>query len=504
MTQDLGPDKQAIGSEPDKRIKSGFVWMGAASIASQVLMALAMVVAMVFLSQEEIGISTIVIAVAACLEAFAGLGMGQAILQDNDLTQDEVHSAFWFAFFFGIAVFVVGVPLVWPVAAFYGYPALVPLLMVGLAKFTLSSWAALPISLVNRRLEYEKLGAVTVLSTLWCTILKIVLAFCGCGAWALVIGDAAGSLGMLVGGLICSKYRPAFHFKWSECRRFIGYGTKTCIWSLIDQLNKNLHFLLLGKFLPASLFGGYKVAYELAMTPALSVFNVVTKSSFPVFARFQDSRPDLTKLFFWNQKNISIFVAVASVFIWISGGDMFDLVVSGDNDWEGAVKAIPFILVVAFTKSLLQAYPDLYRACGKPEYGIYSSLVEAGLIFVCCGLSLMVLPESYMLYGMLTVWEIVLLLVFAMHCVLVRRFIDSNLKMVWQHIKDSVFFAAFSGLLAFALVWGMSFLPLHGVIRIILEFACVAVCLKLFAKFRLKMPVSELWSNSKSKPKDVG
>lgn len=503
MTQDLGPDKQAIGSEPDKRIKSGFVWIGAASIASQVLMALAMVVAMFFLTTEEIGHSTIVISIATCLEAFAGLGMGQAILQDNDLTQDEVHSAFWFAFIWGIGFFLLCIPLAWPISAFYNEPALIPLLITGIAKFIFLSWATVPILLVNRRLEYEKLGAVTAIATLIGTLLKIVLAICDCGAWALVIGDSSINVGILIGGFICSKYCPAFHFKWSECRRFIAYGFKTCLWSLVDLTNKHLHFLLLGKFLPASLFGGYKVAYELAMTPALSVFNVVTKSSFPVFARFQDSRPDLTKLFFWNQKNISIFVAVASVFIWISGADIFSLMESSENDWTVAVKAIPFILVVAFTKSLLQAYPDLYRACGKPEYGIFSSLVEAGLIFVCCGLSLMVLPESYMLYGMLTVWEIVLLLVFAMHCVLVRRFVDSNLKMVWQHIKDSVFFAAFSGLVAFALVWGMSFLPLHGVIRIVLEFACVAVCLKLFAKFRLKMPVSELWSNSKNKRKNA-
>lgn len=496
MKQDLGPDKAAIGSEPDKRIKSGFVWMGAASIISQVLMALAMVVAMMFMSSEEIGAATLVIAIAACLEAFAGLGMGQAILQDNNLTENEVHSAFWFAFFFGIAVFLICVPLAWPVASFYGYPALEVLLMVGLAKFTLSSWATVPILLVNRRLEYEKLGAVTALSTLWCTILKIVLTVCGCGAWALVIGDAAGSLGMLVGGLICSKYRPALHFKWSECRRFIGYGTKTCIWALIDQLNKNLHFLLLGKFLNPSLFGGYKIAYELAMTPALSVFNVVTKSSFPVFARFQDSRPDLTKLFFWNQKNISLFVVVASVFIWISGGDMFSLI---EGDWADAVRAIPFILVVAFTKSLLQAYPDLYRACGKPEYGIYSSLAETLLIFVFCGLSLILLPETYALYGMLCVWEFVLLLVFGMHCILVQRFVDSSLKVVWKHLKDSLLFATFSGVASFGLILLMNLFPLHGVVRIILEFACVALCLKLFAKYRLNIPVSELWSNSKVK-----
>lgn len=499
MKQDLGPDKQAIGPEPEKRIKSGFAWMGAASIGSQILMALAMVIAMFFLTPEEMGLSTIVIAIASIMDSFAGLGMGQAVLQDNDLKENEVHSAFWFAVFFGIGLFLICVPLAWPVAYFYGEAALVPLLIVGLTRFLLSSWATVPILLVNRRLEYEKLGVVTVLSTLWCTILKIVLAVCGCGAWALVIGDAAGSLGMLVGGLICSKYRPAMHFKWSECRRFVAYGAKTCLWLVVDQLNKNLHYLLIGKFLGNSLLGGYRVAYELAMTPALSVFNVVTKTSFPVFARFQDSRPELTKLFFWNQKHIALFVVIASVFIWISGSDMFGLMASVDGGWVDAARVIPFVLIVAFTKSLLQAYPDLYRACGKPEYALYSSIGESLLILVFCGLSLMVMPESYALYGMMCVWECMLLVMFGIHCILVKRFIDSSLRIVWAQIKEAALFAIFSGVVSAALILVMDMLPLHNVIRIILEFACVAGCLKIFAKYRLKMPVSELWSNSKPK-----
>ena len=492
MPKDLAYEKD-LTVDPKKSIRSGFGWLGIASILSQILDALTMFVAMIFMTKEDIGIATLAISFAVIVESFNSLGTNQGILQSKSLTPDETHSVFWFSTAFGLCCLVLLIPLAWPFAAFYENAALVPLFITSMFKLPLVSIAAVPEQLINRRLEYRKLSIINIFTTLFCSLLKIGLAICGFGPWALVVGSTAFGLGKLVGAFAFSKYIPKRHFKFAECKRFISYGVKTCLSTALNQFNKNLHFLVVGKLLGEGVLGIYKMAYELAMTPALALFVVVTKSSFPVFSRLQDKRDELSKLFLWNQKNIALLAAIPTVAILFAAEDIFGLMPKAE--WMAAIPIIPFVLVLSFFRSIMLAYPDLYRACGRPDFPIYTELLETILFCLMCTGAVYAYP-AFPLQAMICTWVALHLVYYGVHFEISQRFIDSSIPKLITHILPGIGYILFAALPSVPLYMIRDMLPFTNWTHIILQLLVIVGTLYLYARFVLKIGIRKLFGKS--------
>ena len=492
MSKDLAYEKD-LTVDPKKSIRSGFGWLGMASILSQILDALTMFIAMSFMSKEDIGIATLALSFAVIIEAFNSLGTNQGILQSKSLTSDETHSVFWFSTFFGLAVLVLLIPLAWPFAAFYNNAALIPLFITSMFKLPLVSIASVPEQLINRRFEFRKISIINIFTSIFCSSLKIGLAICGFGAWAIVIGSTAWGLGKLVGAFAFSKYIPKKHFKFSECKRFISYGVKTCLSTALNQFNKNLHFLIVGKLLGEGVLGIYKIAYELAMTPALALFVVVTKSSFPVFSRLQDKREELSKLFLWNQKNIALLAAIPTVAILFAAEDIFALIPK--PEWLEAIPIIPFVLVLSFVRSIMLAYPDLYRACGRPDLPIYTELLETVSFAVMCSCAIYAYNANP-LQAMICTWTALHIVYFGVHFRISQRFIDSSIPKLFMHILPGIGYILLASLLSVPLYFFRDMLPFTNWTHIFLELLIIVLTLMFYARFVLKISIRKLIGKS--------
>ena len=498
MKQDLAYDKE-LHESPQKSMRSGFFWIGIASVLSQILAACTMFIVMLFVSKSEMGIATLAIAFINIFEALNSLGTNKALLQDNDLTPAETQSVFWFSSFFGLAVFIVAIPLSFPVAWFYELDALIPLFIVAMLKLPVVCVAAVPLQLINRRLEYKKISLTNMVTSLVCNILKIVLAAYGAGAWSLVIGETLFGFGTLIGAFGFSKFKPQLHFRLHECKRFIQYGYKACAAGLLTQFNKNLHYLIVGKFLGEGVLGIYRIAYELAMTPSMAMYDVVNKSSFPIFARLKEKRSELSQLFLWNQGNIGLFAAIPTAFILFGAADIFELMTN--PEWVAATPVIPFVLTLSFLKALLQTYPDLFQACGKPEYPLITLSLEAILIGGLCSLALWIAPPAQSLQAMVSTWIGVLAILTIVYRSFAKHFIDALLVHILSNLRHGLGVLAFTSLISVPLWLYRDLLPYKQWSHIILQFLISGVCLLIYTKFVMKVSIRDLLGKKK-KPAD--
>ena len=273
----------------------------------------------------------------------------------------------------------------------------------------------------------------------------------------------------------------------------MSYGIKTCFSTALNQFNKNLHFLIVGKLLGEGVLGIYKMAYELAMTPALALFVVVTKSSFPVFSRLQDKRDELSKLFLWNQKNIALLAAIPTVAIFFAAKDIFGLMPKAE--WMDAIPIIPFVLVLSFFRSIMLAYPDLYRACGRPEYPIYTELLETVLFVVACTGAIFAY-DAFPLQAMICTWIALHIIYFGVHFEISQRFIDSSIPKLIRHILPGIGYILFAALPSVPLYLFRDSLPFTNYTHIILELLIIVGTLFLYAKFVLKMSIRKLFGKS--------
>ena len=354
--------------------KRGVFWIGLASLITRLLDIASYVVILVFLSPEELGLATLAWSVAVILESFNGLGLGTALVQAPSVDRRQWDSAYWFTV--GLAfILVASISAASPfIASYYGSDILQPMIMVSALKLLFVGMALVPLQSLNRALKFKEIGFVETFATFLSSVIKILLAWQGFGAWALVMAHTGHGFFMMVGANIFHPFLPKLRFSLNAIRPMIIFGMKVATSGIIFHFYRNADFLLVGKFLGNEILGVYRVARDVAMTLAETVLKIVNRVSFPVFSRLADKVEELKEIFLWMQRNLALLLVPIVVILTFGSVDLMTLI--GKEDWIAAAPAIQVLSWVAMLRGLAQMMPQLFHATGKPEYAIYDSLIS--------------------------------------------------------------------------------------------------------------------------------
>lgn len=358
----------------DSKVWRGFFWLGASGGALRLIDLAGSVVILYRLSAEQMGLASLAWTVAVIIESFNGLGVGVALVQAPELDEEELDSLFWFCVLVGL-VLSAGIALASPaIAQAFGRGAYWPMLAVASTRLTFMSVALVPMQLLQRRLEFKSLALVQTLAAALAGISKVTLLFANAGAWALVLAHAAEGLFTLLVSYALFPFWPKARFSFEKTRRFLRFGARAAASSVLYQSYRNIDFVIVGRFFGVTALGAYRVAFDVAMVPAMAILDVVNRTAFPIYARIGLAHPDsLKRTFLTMTRRLALVsgpLAVLSVFF---APDILNLV-SGSR-WAAANPLIEVLCWAAFLRTLTQSIPQLFHAAGRPELAAYDSLL---------------------------------------------------------------------------------------------------------------------------------
>ena len=147
-----------------QRVLKSFLFFGAGNASTRVLNAIALIYALKELSQADLGLATLVMAILAIVQAATELGLGAAVVQRKELSREQLDSLFWVGLVLSCAVYGV-IALSAPLAArFYDSPELSPMLMVYGSAIVISALFVVPRSLMVRDLHFGRLAVIDLAS----------------------------------------------------------------------------------------------------------------------------------------------------------------------------------------------------------------------------------------------------------------------------------------------------------------------------------------------------
>ena len=197
----------------------GFNWLGGATIVAKVLDFSTILAALLFLTKEQVGVASLVVSIAMVVEAFDGLGTGEALVQARSVSRLQLDTLFWFVI--GAAALVAGLTLLAApgIAAIYGVAGMQAYFISAAIKQPLVGAALIPLAMMSRDLQYERIAIVNVFATWAAALTRLGLAVAGTGAWAIVGGYAASGLYVLIGALLASSsgWRRSGRWCGSDC-----------------------------------------------------------------------------------------------------------------------------------------------------------------------------------------------------------------------------------------------------------------------------------------------
>ena len=228
----------------------------------------------VALSQSILGFATLI----------ALSGVNAAIVTRRTDLQVAASSYFWLALGVGLVGLGAFALTAVPVTRVLGQPGAAPYVAVLAISFPLGMLALVPGALLQREFRFGWMNASIVASAGSYFALEIILALAGWGAWAVIIGQVAGSAIGLIVSLVGARWRPAARFSWATVRSDISLTAGLGAGQALSFVQKNADNWAVSSILGGPALGIYYVAYVLPNIVRQRLTITLTQLLLPAYA----------------------------------------------------------------------------------------------------------------------------------------------------------------------------------------------------------------------------
>lgn len=342
------------------RIARSVFWIVWSKGGVQLLSFLSTLVVARLLNPSDYGVMALAGIWTGTVAMVADMGLGVAIVQFRDLEKSELNACFWIVFGLGGLGYLALYAAAPAIAAWFAVPALASVLRVSGLSLLLIAATLVPGSLLQKRLELDKIARADIISAIVVIPIMLTLAWNGAGVWALVVGALGQAVVSSAVILWFMPWVPGFHIGGQRIREIIQYSASTLGarigWAAYSQMDT----FILGKLAGDHVLGFYAMAKQLAILPVTKISVVVNQLASPVMALLQTDRGRLRDSF------LRVLRLVGCVTVPLSAGmafiaEDFVQVVLGEH-WLPIVPVFQLLCIYALTHSFEVLLPPVLLA----------------------------------------------------------------------------------------------------------------------------------------------
>jgi PST family polysaccharide transporter len=362
---------------------SGVRWMSAARVVAELVGLGTMVVLARLIPPAEFGIFVITLLVQELALSLLGESVGSALIQRPHLRREHVRAAQAICLTLGLAM--AGVALL---AAEFVFEPIFGSETAGLVRlsvpfFLLIGLATTPQAMLQRRLDFRRVGLIQIASLVVRSAVAVVLAaFAGMDAEALVLGALAGSL-IATAIAIGSVTLPAPSFNRRAARELGEYGVPAGIAAISWIGFRNADYAIVGARLGLTATGIYWRAFQLAVEYQRKISTLLYQIGFPLLSRSQ-SEEGMLAMRFRIMRVLSAIVFPLLAMLAFSAPELIPALFG--SAWEEAVVPTQLLVVAGAATLVIDGIGTTMMAAGRPRallvYGWAHFIVYAAAIVV--------------------------------------------------------------------------------------------------------------------------
>jgi len=346
---------------------SGVKWTGASTIFIGLIEFIKFAVLARLLSPSDFGLMGMLVVIMGFAQAFADMGVSNAIIHKQNTTEEQLSSLYWLNIFIGALLFLilcVANPLI---VRFYKEPRLGHLIFWVALIFPITSLGQQFQILLQKKLKFSKLSRIEVISVILGSITAILLAVKGQGVLSLIWGQIATATikSLLLIRFSGKKFPPAFRFEKKDLRDYLSFGLYQMGERNVNYLSSNIDYLLIGRFLGADALGIYTLAYKLITVPLMKITPILTRVAFPVFSKKQTDNASINRGYLAIIKILSFIVFPSLIGLSVTA-PIFVPVIYGTN-WARTVPVIQILAIVGMIKATGSLSGSVLLAKGRAD-----------------------------------------------------------------------------------------------------------------------------------------
>lgn len=331
-----------------RRTLGALGWSYTTVVSKALLMLLVLATLSRLLAPRDFGLFAIAWILVELAVRFGHSGIGQALIQLDELTDRHVEAGLTLS----VAVGGVITATVWLFAPLIGRlfdePAVTRPLQALAAAFVIVGVGTVSAHLLRRGLRFKQLMAADLVSYLaGYGLTATALAFRGFGVWALVWGELVRALIYTAVVTLYAPPRLRSRLPIRESAEILFPGAGLAVVQFFDSVVRMGSCFVVGRWLGAASLGYYTRADRLASVPFYYVGGSLFEVAFPAMAREQRRLDRLRLVHFHCMELLSLATLPLSVLMFMGAPEIVAVVLGGQ--WDATVSvlqvlalAIPF------------------------------------------------------------------------------------------------------------------------------------------------------------------
>lgn len=381
----------------NKTVFTNFFWKFLERCGSQGVTFIVSIVLARLLAPEVYGTIALVTVFTTLLQVFVNSGLGNALIQKKDSDDLDFSTVFYFNIFLSLALYLLMFVLSPYIAAFYGEAALTPVLRVLSLTILFSGIRNVQQAYVSRKMIFKKFFVVTLVATLGSAAVGIVMAYTGCGVWALVGQQLSNAILSAAFLWLIVKWRPKKMFSFSRLKGLYSFGWKLLVSATIDTLYNDLRTLVIGKLYTKSDLAYYNKSKQF---PHLIVNNVnlsIDSVLLPTMSSVQDSKEKVKAMTRRAIKTSTYVMMPLMVGLAVCAEPLVRVVLT-----EKWMPCVPYLRIFCFTYAFYPIHTanlNAIKAMGRSDLFLKLEIAKkaVGFVFLIASMWFGVMMMAYTL-----------------------------------------------------------------------------------------------------------
>lgn len=335
------------------------------------------------LQPEDFGLLAVAMIFIGVADLVASVGMEPAVVQRKELTDQHLRVATTLSLISGSILTLIFWALAHPISLFFNEPrleAIVPVLAVGLG---FSATFASSRGLLIRQMDFRRLFLIDLVAYLvGYAGVAIGMALLGFGVWSLVIGTVVSLVIQSIAVAFVARPRWPLSLSSTEVKDLLGFGGEVSLNNTINYLGASVDYMVIGKFLDATVLGLYTRAYQLVSMPLNKIAGTIAMALFPSYAEVQHDRERLARVYL-KTINATALVTFPILTGFAIAGELVVVGLYGEK-WGMAVPAFRILALAGFFKTIFHLAGPVAQATDNVRGEIRRQLVYLVILAVGC------------------------------------------------------------------------------------------------------------------------
>lgn len=332
------------------------------------------------LSPSEIGIYSVAASLIALAQAVRDFGVGQYIIQEKELTNERIRSAFAVSLTIATVLALITAVCALPVAAFYKEPGISDILFLLSLNFLIIPFGQISMACLQREMIFLPIATAKITAAIAYATTVLSLAYLGFSYMSLAWASIAGTLASVV---VATIYRPK-KLPWlpgfTQIPRVLKFGSFAVGTNLAGSFARGTPDMVVGRLMNMTSVGLLSRANGLVEIFNQGVMNAVWAVAFPHFSKTVRAGGDIKTEFLHSTAIItgiawSFFATLAIM------AEAITLFLYGET-WLPSAPLVKWICFAFFAIAPFYLYNSILVSTGNVRTNFYVEIFCLALQFI--------------------------------------------------------------------------------------------------------------------------